>query len=82
MNRGKFKRRGPVYGRHMYACLVSPTGAHHWMLPTPDGSRVVPGTCKYCGKTSQRFRNGVEFPGDWHKHVDFAKAVYTATGAR
>ncbi len=30
------------------ACLLSPTGAHHWMvdLPSPEGMK---GRCKWCG---------------------------------
>jgi len=31
------------------ACTDSPTGYHHFRLPTPDGTKMILGVCKYCG---------------------------------
>ena len=28
-------------------CLKSPTGAHHWVIPSPTGKSAV-GVCKHC----------------------------------
>ncbi len=27
--------------------------AHHWLIPTPDGSKVVTARCKYCSATQE-----------------------------
>jgi hypothetical protein len=44
-------------------CKDSPTGAHHWLIETPEG-QAAQGSCKYCGE-DREFPAGQKFVRHW-----------------
>jgi len=41
-----------------YHCSPSPTGAHYWLVPSPDGP-YSEGECRYC-RDRRLFRNFID----------------------